>query len=70
MNVSQLTIYQEVVASVDKALACFQGQPAEEGFDLEIYEELRRVREILIRAQRDLRDKKLSRDSRPPLEPA
>lgn len=65
MNVTQPK-YQELIASIDKALARFHGKPAE-GFDLEIYEELRRVRETLIRAQRDLRDKNLSRDSRSPM---
>jgi hypothetical protein len=59
--------YQEVIATLDKALARFQGPPLEEGFDLEIYEELRRIREILIRAERDLRDKNVPSDSRSPL---
>jgi hypothetical protein len=62
--------YQELISNLDKALSKFPGKPVEEGFDLEIYQELRRVREVLIRAQRDLRDKNVSRDSKSPLEPA
>lgn len=62
--------YQELLASIEKALARFPAKPAEEGFDLEIYEELRRVRETIIRAERDLRDKNVPRDSNSPLEPA
>lgn len=69
MNVAQ-SKYQELIATIDKALDRFQGKPAEKGFDLEIYDELRRVRETLIRAQRDLRDKNATRDSRSPLEQA
>jgi len=59
--------YQELLQEVDKALTRFGGRPTEEGFDLEIYEELRRVREMLIRANRDLSDPNVQRDSRNPL---
>lgn len=69
MSVTQQE-YQELISTIDKALSRFSGKPTEEGFDLEIYQELRRVRETLIRAQRDLRDKNVTRDSKSPLEPA
>lgn len=68
MSVTQQE-YQELLSGVNKALARFGGKPAEEGFDLEIYQELWRVRETIIRAQRDLRDKNVPRDSRSPVEP-
>jgi len=56
------------MAALDKSLAQFGERPPEPGFDLEVYEELRRVRETLIRARRDMLDKNIRRDSRSPLE--
>lgn len=61
------TEYLELLGEIDKALTRFGGKPAEEGFDLEIYEELRRVRELLVRAKRDSTDPNVRRDSRNPL---
>ncbi len=59
--------YQELITAIDQALARFGGRPAEEGFDLEVYEELCRVRETIIRAWRDVRDSNVRRDSKNPL---
>ena len=59
--------YEELLSAIDRSLALFGEKPAEPGFDLEVYEELRRVRETLIRARRDLRDTNIKRDSKSPL---
>jgi hypothetical protein len=66
MNVNQQE-FQDLLASIDRSLSLFGGKPTEPGFDLVVYEELRRVRETLIRARRDMRDKNIPRDSRSPL---
>lgn len=60
--------FHELLAALDKSLSIFGDKPPEPGFDLEVYEELRRVRETLIRAYRDMRDVNIRRDSRSPLE--
>lgn len=60
--------FQALMKAIEKALAQFPERPSEPGFDLEIYEKLRRVREAMIRAQRDLRDTNIPRDSKNPLE--
>ncbi len=52
---------------IDRSLAIFGEKPIEPGFDFEVYEELRKVRETLIRARRDMRDKNVPRDSKSPL---
>jgi hypothetical protein len=60
--------YREVLQALDRALMQFGERPTEAGFDTAIYDELRKARETLIRAQRDLRDPKVKkRDSRSPL---
>jgi hypothetical protein len=59
--------FEELMKALDRSLAIFGEKPAEPGFDLEVYEELRRVRETLIRARRDMRDKNVKRDSKSPL---
>lgn len=59
--------FQELVNAIDRSLAIFGEKPTEPGFDLEVYEELRRVRETLIRARRDMRDKNVRHDSKSPL---
>lgn len=59
--------FEELLSAIDRSLAIFGEKPAEPGFDLEVYEELRRVRETLIRARRDMRDKNIKRDSKSPL---
>jgi hypothetical protein len=60
--------FRELMAALDKSLAHFGDTLPESGFDLEVYEELRRVRETLIRAHRDMHDKNIPRDSKSPLE--
>lgn len=60
--------FQALMRAIDRALSQFSEPPTESGFDLEVYDELRRVRETLIRAQRDLRDTNIRRDSKNPLE--
>lgn len=59
--------FEELLAALDRSLAVFGEKPTDPGFDLEVYEELRRVRETLIRARRDMRDKNVKRDSKSPL---
>jgi hypothetical protein len=59
--------FKELLAAIDRSIALFGEKPAEPGFDLEVYDELRRVRETLIRARRDMRDKNVKRDSKSPL---
>jgi hypothetical protein len=60
--------FRALLAAIDRSLSLFGEKPLEPGFDREVYEELRRVRESLIRAHRDMRDKNIPRDSRSPLE--
>lgn len=60
--------YKQLLGALDLALSQFGCKPTEEGFELEVYEELRKVRETVIRAHRDLRDRNIPRDSRSPLE--
>jgi hypothetical protein len=73
MNVNEQE-FKELLSAIDKSLSMFGEKPPEPGFDREIYEELRRVRETLIRARRDMydknipRDKNIARDSKSPLE--
>jgi hypothetical protein len=55
--------FKELIEAVDRALRQFESRPSEPGFDQEIYDELRRVREILVRDRRDQRDPNLLRDS-------
>jgi hypothetical protein len=61
--------FKDLLSAIDRSLAIFGEKPAEPGFDLEVYEELRRVRETLIRARRDMRDTNITikRDSKSPL---
>jgi len=51
--------YQELFAAVDRALRHFEGRPVEPGFDRDVYDELRRVRETMARTRRDLHDPNL-----------
>jgi hypothetical protein len=67
MNVNQQE-FQDLLAAIDQSLSLFGGRPPGPGFDLLVYDELRRVRETLIRARRDMRDKNIRRDSKSPLE--
>jgi hypothetical protein len=67
MNVNEQE-FKELLSAIDRSLSLFGENPPEPGFDRDIYEELRRVRETLIRARRDLRDTNmLRRDSKSPL---
>jgi hypothetical protein len=52
----------ELIEALDRALRQFESRPTERGFDLEIYNELRRVREILVRDRRDQHDPNLLKD--------
>ena len=45
--------YRTILDSIDKSLRLIGDEPPEEGHELRIYQELRKVREMLIRAQRD-----------------
>ncbi len=66
MSVNQQE-FEDLLNSLDRSLALFGERPTEPGFDLEVYQELLRVRETLIRARRDMRDKNIKRDSKSPL---
>ena len=63
------TEFDELMKALDRSLAVFGERPPEPGFDQSVYEELRRVRETLIRARRDMHDQNLKpkRDSKSPL---
>jgi hypothetical protein len=57
--------YEELLSALDRSIAIFGDRPQEEGFDLTVYEELRRVRETLIRARRDQYDPNLQSSATP-----
>ena len=48
--------FQEFLDALDRSIARFGGRPAEPGVDLELYCELCRIRETMIRLRRDLQD--------------
>lgn len=56
VNEAQFTA---LLTSIEQALRHFETRPAEPGFDQEVYDELRRVRETLLRGRRDARDPNL-----------
>jgi hypothetical protein len=58
--------FKVLFEAVERALRNFEAPPAEPGFDREIYEELRRVRETLLRAHRDQQDPKVKQGSPSP----
>ena len=66
MSVNQQE-FKILLEAIDRSLALFGEQPVEPGFDFEVYVELRRARETLVRARRDLRDQNIKRDSKSPL---
>ena len=57
--------FREFLDALDHSLARFGGRPVEPGVDLDLYEELLRVREAMVRARRDCQDPNVTRD-RPP----
>ena len=60
--------YRIILASIDESLRLMGDAPPEKGSNLRVYQELRKIRETLIRAQRDSLDKNIKRpDSRSPL---
>ncbi|HWA25130.1 MAG TPA: hypothetical protein VG734_05595 [Lacunisphaera sp.] len=62
--------YVKLVTAIEKALGHFDGRPIEPGFDQDTYDDLRRVREMLLRGRRDSRDPNLKHDSQFPSGPA
>lgn len=58
--------FKELLEAVEQSLRHFESRPIEPGFDQEVYDELKRVRESLIRAHRDNLDPNIQRDSRSP----
>ena len=59
--------YRTILDAIDESLRLMGDEPVEPGYEHEIYLELRKIRETLIRAQRDSLDKKIQRpDSRSP----
>jgi hypothetical protein len=58
--------FKDLRVAVEKALGHFETRPAEPGFDQDVYDELRRVRETLLRGRRDLSDPNLKHDSPSP----
>ena len=60
--------YRTILNAIDESLRLMGDEPVDPGCEHEIYRELRKIRETLIRAQRDSRDKNVQRpDSRSPL---
>ena len=63
--------YREILASLDESLKIMGDLPPDAGSARRVYKELRKLRETLIRAQRDTFDKNVKgpgrRDSRSPL---
>ncbi len=57
--------YRNLLVAIDRALWHFEVRPVEAGFDQEVYDELRRVRETLLRGHRDHHDPSLKRDDSP-----
>ena len=61
--------YRTILASIDESLRLMGDPPPAKGSPLRVYQELRKIRESLIRAQRDSLDRNIKRpDSRSPLE--
>lgn len=58
--------YKELLEAVERSLRHFESRPSDPGFDQEVYDELRRIRETLLRDCRDQRDPNIPRDSRSP----
>ena len=58
--------FQELLGAVEASLRHFETRPIESGFDQEVYDELRRVRESLLRSRRDKLDPNVNRDSPSP----
>jgi len=48
--------FEEFLAMIDQSIAKFGGRPANPGIDLDLYNELRRIRETMIRLRRDIGD--------------
>lgn len=62
--------FDELVGALDRSLAIFGERPPEPGFDQTVFEELRRVRETLIRARWDLKEDpnlRQKKDSKSPM---
>jgi hypothetical protein len=57
--------FETLLAAIDRSLRHFEARPVESGFDQDVYDELRRVREGLLRARRDMHDPNLKRDDSP-----
>lgn len=53
--------FRDLLMATERALRHFESRPPEAGFDREVYDELRRVREMLVRGRRDLHDPNLKR---------
>lgn len=48
--------FQEFLDALDRSIGQFGGRPTEPGVDMELYNELLRIRETMIRMRRDLQD--------------
>ncbi len=60
--------YRSILNSLEEALRLAGDEPPAKGRDLRLYTELRKIRETLIRVQRDSLDTNIKRpDSRSPL---
>jgi hypothetical protein len=57
--------FKALLAAIDETLRHFPARPTEAGFDQEVYDELRRVRETLLRGGRDQHDPNLKQDQPP-----
>lgn len=57
--------YREILASLDESLRIIGDMPPHEGGAQTVYKELRKLRETLIRAQRDTLDRNTRNTKRP-----
>lgn len=53
--------FKEFIEAIDRSIAHFGGRPAEPGVDLALYEDLRKIREAMVRARRDYQDPNVTR---------
>ena len=57
--------YREILASLDESLRIIGDMPPDEGSARRVYKELRKLRETLIRAQRDTLDANATSSRKP-----
>ena len=53
--------FKDFIDAIDRSIAHFRERPSEPGPDLDLYEDLRKIREAMIRARRDYQDPNVTR---------